>query len=107
MPGDDEMQHRTNDMDSLPINRTIPLWGIIMLALGLLGQGVLLWSGSRESAIEMKYLALQVAKSTERIDVLATQISQKDTKDNAQDSAIADLQRRVLRNENMLERSKP
>lgn len=91
------MIQRADDNDGLRVDRTIPLWGIISIGLAMLGQGVMLWQGQRETAIEQRNMATKVEALTEAIKAMDTQGRLKETKDVARDALIADHERRVTR----------
>lgn len=90
-----EMEQRANDAASISVDRKIPLWGILCLMGAFVGQGVLLWAGSREQAIESRYMAAKISDLTVEVKSLATQIGDKSTKDLSQDSEIKDAMRRI------------
>lgn len=88
------METRTSD-HTVTVDRKIPLWGILCVCGGLIGQGVLLWAGSREQAIESRYMAARIADLTLEVKALGTQIVDKNSKDLSQDGELKDLSRRV------------
>lgn len=89
------MEHRAGDPPVITLDRKIPLWGILTLVGALVAQGVLLWASSREQALKIEYLAMQVSQLTVELKSMSTQISSKSEKDLIQDGDIKDLQRQV------------
>lgn len=91
------MHNRSTDVVPVKIDRTVPYWGVAMLVISILGQGVLLWSGQREAAIEAKHMSTQVHELKVEVKSMSAQINAKDYKDAERDGALRDLERRVQR----------
>jgi hypothetical protein len=89
------MEVRMSDAAAITFDRKIPLWGILTLAGALIGQGVLLWSGAREAAIEQKHMGTRVEALTVEIKSLSNQVMDKNIKDLSQDGELKDMARRV------------
>lgn len=87
---------RASDPGSVKIDRTIPLWGILTLAGGLVAQAVLVWDGQRLQASEIRHQSEQIHDLADQVKTMSTQITAKDAVDVGQDLSIKDLTRRVV-----------
>lgn len=100
------MNQRSGDPAFVRIDRTIPLWGIILLAVSICGQAILLWQGQREAAQEQKNFGQKVETLTATVKTMDDQSRLKDTKDVLRDERIADHEKRLTRIETKLEASR-
>lgn len=78
------------------IERTIPLWGIIMLIVTILGQGILVWNGQEKQTIQMANQAEKIKEMSLQLTSIAERQATKDMKDVEQDLRITDISRRLI-----------
>lgn len=97
------MNQRAGDPAVVRIDRTIPLWGIILLVGSICGQAILLWQGQRDQAAELKATGLKLEALASVVKAMDDQSRLKDTKDVVRDERIADHERRITRIETKLE----
>ena len=97
------MSQDTIPGENMRVDRTIPLWGIIMLCFAMAGQAILLWQGQREGAIEQRNTSAKVEALTDAIKAMDAQGRLLETKNAARDAVIADHERRITRLETKAE----
>lgn len=77
------------------IERTIPLWGIILLAVTIAGQALMLWNTQEKQVLQLTMQAGQMEKMAQTLDTLNTRQNTKDTKDMEQDLRLSEVNRRT------------
>lgn len=98
-----DMAHRVDDNVSVRIDRSIPLWGLILLGIGLGGNAILLWAGQREQAIKFEALSndVRVVLSDQKAQ---TALSNKSSADFIKlEAQVTDLSRRLIRVETRID----
>jgi hypothetical protein len=89
------MHHRDGDQPPVRIVREIPLWGLILAAVSLIGQAVLMWVGQEKQAEAIVRMSLQLGEQSRQINELSVQIGSKNLKDVEHDLKLADVERRL------------
>lgn len=97
------MNQRAGDPAAVRIDRTIPLWGIILLVGSICGQAILLWQGQRDAQAEQKATGQKLQELTLVVKTMDDQSRQRETKDVLRDERIADHEKRITRIETKLE----
>lgn len=87
--------HRATDDQGLKINREIPLWGLLTMAIALIGQAILMWNGQNMQAQEMRHQSEQIQDLAQQVKAMATQLATKDGTDIGQNLRLDELSRRV------------
>jgi hypothetical protein len=92
----DQAKHtRADDPDGIKIDRTIPLWGILTLAGGLVGQAVLMWNAQTLQAAEIHHQSEQIQELAKQVSRLSEKFEAKEGVDREQDLRIGEISRRV------------
>jgi hypothetical protein len=91
------MSHRQTDPDNvvLPIDRRLPLWGILS-ALGMIaGQAALMYMTQREQAISLQQLVVANASLDTQLKELRAEVRGKEAKDYTHDAKLQELEMRL------------
>lgn len=96
-PQQDEkpMHHRADDIAPIRITREIPLWGILSFLAMLALNALSMYYGQIEQGKEIRNGNEAIKALSQKVEVLSTAISSKDTKDVEHDFLIADTRRRL------------
>ncbi len=89
---------RATDQNAGPVKivREIPLWGIISVALALMGQGLLMWTGQREQAVRLETMNNSLGEFTAELKALNTRAAANEVRNAERDAQIKDHERRLL-----------
>lgn len=87
---------RATDPEGMTIDRKIPLWGVVLIVAGFVGQGVLVWDGQNLQAAEIRHQSETITKLSDQVKAMSSQLVAKDAVDIKQDFRIDELERRVL-----------
>lgn len=88
-------QTRSTDPEGIVIDRKIPLWGIVMMAVAIAGQAIVMWNGQNVQAQEMRHQSEQIQDLAQQVKAMTTQLATKDGTDLGQNLRIDELGRRV------------
>lgn len=99
------MEHSSSDNSDInvPINRSIPMWGILSAlgtgAIGLLGVGLVLYVTVERNGDRQQQTAIitqeKLTDLATKVDALTANLNSKDLKDQEHDFKITDHERRL------------
>jgi hypothetical protein len=96
--GCSKMNQRATDTNAGPVKivREIPLWGIVMLAMALLGQALLMWRGQSEQALRLETMTEKLTEFTSELKALNTRAGANEVRNAERDAQLKDHERRLL-----------